>query len=77
MLNKARETIPTEPQIWITAAKLEEANGNLDLVDRIIEKSIKSLSLHQARRRPRIIITIIIAHYYYCCYPCRSTPSPY
>jgi len=47
VLNKARETIPTEPQIWITAAKLEEANGNMDLVDRIIEKSIKSLSLHQ------------------------------
>ena len=51
VLNKARETIPTEPQIWITAAKLEEANGNLELVDRIIEKSIKSLSLHQVRRR--------------------------
>jgi len=47
VLNKARETIPTEPQIWITAAKLEEANGNIDLVDRIIEKAIKSLSLHQ------------------------------
>ena len=47
VLNKARETIPTEPQIWITASKLEEANGNLDLVDRIIEKAIKSLTLHQ------------------------------
>ena len=47
MLNKARETIPTEPQIWITASKLEEANGNADLVERIIEKAIKSLALHQ------------------------------
>ena len=47
MLNKAREKIPTEPQIWITASKLEEANGNVDLVDRIIEKAIKSLTLHQ------------------------------
>jgi pre-mRNA-processing factor 6 len=47
VLNKARETIPTEPQIWMTASKLEEANGNLDLVDRIIEKAIKSLTLHQ------------------------------
>ena len=47
VLNKARETIPTEPQIWITASKLEEANGNRDLVDRIIEKAIKSLTLHQ------------------------------
>ena len=47
VLNKAREKIPTEPQIWITASKLEEANGNVDLVDRIIEKAIKSLTLHQ------------------------------
>ena len=47
VLNKARETIPTEPQIWITASKLEEANGNANLVERIIEKAIKSLSLHQ------------------------------
>ena len=47
VLNKARETIPTEPQIWITASKLEEANGNLELVDRIIEKALKSLTLHQ------------------------------
>ena len=48
VLNKARETIPTEPQIWITAAKLEEANGMLDLVDRIIERAVRSLALHQA-----------------------------
>jgi len=47
VLNKARETIPTEPQIWITAAKLEEANGMLDLVDRIIERAVRSLALHQ------------------------------
>jgi len=50
VLNKARETIPTEPQIWITASKLEEANRpahELDIVDRVIEKAIKSLTLHQ------------------------------
>ena len=47
VLNKARETIPTEPQIWITAAKLEEANGNPDVVEKVIEKAIKSLALHQ------------------------------
>ena len=52
VLNKARETIPTEPQIWITAAKLEEANGNVQLVDRIIEKAIKSLALHQESPSP-------------------------
>ena len=47
VLNTARETIPTEPQIWITAAKLEEANGNPDVVEKVIEKAIKSLALHQ------------------------------
>lgn len=47
VLNKARETIPTEPQIWITAAKLEEANGNPDVVEKVIDKAIKSLALHQ------------------------------
>jgi len=39
-LNKARENIPTDRQIWITAAKLEEANGNTPLVDKIIERGI-------------------------------------
>jgi len=40
VLNKARENIPTDRQIWITAAKLEEANGNTPLVDKIIERGI-------------------------------------
>lgn len=43
VLNKAREHIPTDRQIWITAAKLEEANNNLKMVDKIIERSITSL----------------------------------
>lgn len=43
MLNKAREHIPTERQIWITAAKLEEAHDNMKMVDKIIERSIVSL----------------------------------
>jgi hypothetical protein len=28
VLNKARQAVPTDPSIWITAAKLEEAQGN-------------------------------------------------
>ena len=28
VLNRARQAIPTEPAIWISAAKLEEAQGN-------------------------------------------------
>lgn len=38
VLNKAREHIPTDRQIWIMAAKLEEANGNVAMVDRLIER---------------------------------------
>ena len=38
VLNKARDHIPTDRQIWITAAKLEEANGNEKMIDKIIGK---------------------------------------
>lgn len=38
VLNKARENIPTDRQIWITAAKLEEANGNIHMVEKIIDR---------------------------------------
>jgi pre-mRNA-processing factor 6 len=38
VLNKARENIPTDRQIWITAAKLEEANGNTNMVAKIIDR---------------------------------------
>lgn len=38
VLNKARENIPTDRQIWITAAKLEEANGNMHMVEKIVER---------------------------------------
>ena len=42
VLNKAREHIPTDRQIWITAGKLEEANGNTSMVDKIIERGTSS-----------------------------------
>ena len=38
VLNKARENIPTDRQIWITAAKLEEANANTNMVAKIIDR---------------------------------------
>ena len=44
VLNKARMAIPTEPAIWITAAKLEEAQGNAHRVSKLIENGIKSLA---------------------------------
>lgn len=44
VLNRARETLPQEPQVWIAAAKLEEANGgDVALVDKIIQRALKSL----------------------------------
>ena len=41
MLNKARENIPTDRHIWISAAKLEEANENYRMVPKIIERGKK------------------------------------
>ena len=43
VLNRARERLSKEPAIWITAAKLEEANGNTSMVGKIIERGIRAL----------------------------------
>lgn len=43
VLNKARQTIPTEKSIWITAAKLEEANGNASRCDVVIKRALEAL----------------------------------
>ena len=42
VLNKARESIPTDRQIWITAAKLEEAHGETHMVNKIVERGRQS-----------------------------------
>lgn len=44
ILNEARKKIPYEPLIWISAAKLEEAEGNIDNVSILIDRGIKALS---------------------------------
>ena len=49
VLNAARAALPTEPAIWITAAKLEEAHGNAEAVGRIIEKAIGVLTRDQVK----------------------------
>lgn len=41
---QARQKIPTEKQIWITAAKLEEANGNEPMVEKIVQRGVTSLA---------------------------------
>ncbi|KAJ0052254.1 hypothetical protein Pint_02218 [Pistacia integerrima] len=43
VLNRAREKLPKEPAIWITAAKLEEANGNTNMVGKLIERGVRAL----------------------------------
>lgn len=48
LFRQAREAIPTEPAIWITASKLEEAQGHAHKVDLIIEKAISSMRQFQA-----------------------------
>ena len=44
VLNRARQAVPTDAAIWITAAKLEEAQANTRMVPKLIERAITSLS---------------------------------
>jgi hypothetical protein len=46
---QARLAIPTEPLMWITAAKLEEAQGNVDNIDNIITRAMKALNKEKVR----------------------------
>lgn len=73
VLNKARENIPTDRQIWITAAKLEEANDNLPMVEKIIDRGNSEYCV-------TLIVTCIVnwnlcfvqAHCLDCCYSCHT-----
>jgi pre-mRNA-processing factor 6 len=40
VLNKARENIPTDRKIWISAANLEESQENIHMVGKIIERGV-------------------------------------
>jgi len=59
-LNKAREQIPTDRLIWITAAKLEEAHENLKMVDKIIERSIISLKANMVDINRRDLVNSLL-----------------
>ncbi|KAK9822995.1 hypothetical protein WJX81_003933 [Elliptochloris bilobata] len=48
VLNRARQAVPTDASIWITAAKLEEAQGNGEMVRKIIDRGVRSLETNQA-----------------------------
>jgi len=47
VLNRARDANPTDYTIYVAAAKLEEAQANIDLVQKIIHKAIRNLQKHQ------------------------------
>jgi len=44
VLNNARKKVPSEPQVWLTAAKLEEANGNIQNVPKILERAMRQFT---------------------------------
>ncbi len=48
VLNRAREAIPTEAQIWIAAARLEESHNstNEKTVSMIISRAVTNLEKH-------------------------------
>ncbi len=48
VLNQARRALPAERSIWIAAAKLEESQNHNDIVDKIVDKAVKSLAKHDA-----------------------------
>ena len=49
MLNRAREANPTEYKIYIAAAKLEEAQGNLALIPKILKKAVDNMGKHKVQ----------------------------
>lgn len=48
VLNRARKELPSDRSVWIAAAKLEESQNHGEMVDRIIEKAVRSLDKHDA-----------------------------
>ena len=48
VLNQARKQLPAERAIWLAAAKLEESQNHGDMVDRIVDKAVRSLDKHDA-----------------------------
>lgn len=64
VLNKAREHIPTDRQIWLCAARLEETRGQKDMVDRIVQK-VRNVSVSVAQGAqdlPPCVIHLLTTH---------------
>ena len=71
ILNKARQQIPTDASIWMTAARLEEAHGNADMVPKIVDRSIASLTANSVIIDREAWLKVLLAH----CAPPPSVPS--
>ena len=50
VLNRAREHIPTDRHIWLSAAKLEETRGVSEMVDKIVERVRHGFTCKKERR---------------------------
>lgn len=48
VLNRARKALPTERSVWLAAAKLEESQNHNDIVDKVVDRAVKSLQKHDA-----------------------------
>jgi len=48
VLNKARRALPADRSVWIAAAKLEESQNHIDMLDKIVDRAVKSLAKHDA-----------------------------
>ena len=48
VLNQARRALPSERSVWIAAAKLEESQQHNDMVEKIVDRAVKSLAKNEA-----------------------------
>lgn len=48
VLNKARKALPSERSIWLAAAKLEESQNHDDIVEKVVDRAVKSLRKNEA-----------------------------
>ena len=48
VLNQARRALPAERAVWIAAAKLEESQNHNDMVEKVVDRAVKSLAKHDA-----------------------------
>ena len=61
VLNDARAAVPSDHTIWVSAAKLEEAQGNTTLVEKIINRAIKKLGKSIALKRDQWLMEAVLA----------------